>query len=49
VADTVKVAIVNDDVQVIVEAEGGYNPDIMADLVSRAVETYQRAFAEDDE
>lgn len=44
-----KVAIVNDEVQIIVEAEGTYSPDVMADLCARAVELYTRAFADDEE
>jgi hypothetical protein len=44
-----KVALINDEVQVILEADGSYSPDVMSDLVNRAVDLYHRAFDDDDD
>jgi hypothetical protein len=49
----VRVCIRNGDCDVDLEADGSYAPDVMVDLVNRAVDTYRRAFVdeadEDDE
>ena len=39
---------VSDD-EVCVEAEGGFNPDVMADLIARAHELWGWTFGEDSE
>ena len=44
-----RVAIINGDAQVIIETDGGYNPDWLDDMCTRAIKLYRDSLDEDFE